>query len=56
MGNLWQGVVAERMGYSTALYLDALFVIAALVVIPFLKNREDKTAAISLEPAMAVGR
>jgi PAT family beta-lactamase induction signal transducer AmpG len=41
-GNFWQGAVAERMGYQTALYLDAAFVIAALLVIPFLRNREEE--------------
>ena len=40
--NLWQGAVAERIGYSTALYLDALIVLVALAVLPFLKNREEK--------------
>ena len=41
MGNYWQGIVAERMGYAHALYLDAL--IAALVIglIPFLRGRAE---------------
>ena len=39
-GNYWQGMVAERMDYSAALYLDAAFVVFALALIPFLKNRE----------------
>ena len=42
MGNYWQGMVAERMSYSTALYLDAAIVILALCVLPFLKDREEK--------------
>ncbi|MGB5590790.1 MAG: hypothetical protein WBN31_07605, partial [Gammaproteobacteria bacterium] len=43
MGNYWQGIVAEGYGYATMFYLDALFVIAALLLIPFLQNREDGT-------------
>ena len=41
-GNYWQGAVAERMNYQTALYLDSALVVLALCVIPFLKDREDK--------------
>jgi PAT family beta-lactamase induction signal transducer AmpG len=52
-GNLWQGAVAERMGYEMALFLDAAFVIVALTVIPFLKNREETVQPIKLEPAIA---
>jgi len=47
MGNLWQGYVTERLGYSATLYLDALLVLAPLAVIPFLRNREQ-------EPALAM--
>ncbi len=43
--NYWQGIVAERVDYAMVLYVDALIVIAPLLVIPFLRNRE--------EPAMA---
>ncbi|MBT8100487.1 MAG: MFS transporter [Gammaproteobacteria bacterium] len=39
-GNYWQGIIAERLGYSAALYLDALLIILALLLIPFLRNRE----------------
>lgn len=42
MGNFWQGVVAERFGYSVTLYLDALIVLAPLAVIAFLRNREPE--------------
>lgn len=45
MGNYWQGNVAERMDYSTALYLDAAIVFLTLCVIPFLKDREEKPVA-----------
>ncbi len=51
--NFWQGIVAERMGYSMALYLDSLFVLLPLLVIPFLRNREDSAApsAVDVSPA-----
>ena len=39
-GNYWQGIIAERIDYSAALYLDALFVIFALTLVPFLRNRQ----------------
>jgi PAT family beta-lactamase induction signal transducer AmpG len=45
IGNYWQGMVAERMNYQTALYVDSALVVLALCVIPFLKNREDRTQA-----------
>ena len=47
-GNLWQGYVAQGFGYSRVLYLDALFMLVPLAVIPFLKDREPAAA-----PAMA---
>lgn len=53
-GNLWQGAVAERMGYEMALSIDAAFVVVALAVIPFLKNREETVQAIELKPATAI--
>jgi hypothetical protein len=40
-GDYWQGIVAENMGYATVLYLDAAIVVAALALIPFLKNRDE---------------
>ena len=46
VGNYWQGLVAERFDYSTALYIDAALVIVALRVMPFVKDRQpDKTVA-----------
>ena len=46
IGNYWQGLVAERFGYSTALYIDAALVILALCVMPFLEDRQpQKTVA-----------
>jgi len=53
IGNLWQGMVAERISYSTALYIDALLVLAPLAILPFLKNREASAAETELEAALA---
>ena len=53
IGNLWQGAVAERFGYSLALYLDAAFIVAALAVMPFLKNREKKVKSVDGVPVLA---
>jgi PAT family beta-lactamase induction signal transducer AmpG len=41
-GNYWQGIVAERMGYAAVLYLDALFALLVILVIPFLREREAR--------------
>ena len=41
MANYWQGIVAERIGYATALYWDAFLVVFPLMIIPFLRNREE---------------
>ena len=53
IGNLWQGVVAERVGYSAALYIDAALILIPLVVLPFLKNREVNEDSPDLEPVLA---
>jgi PAT family beta-lactamase induction signal transducer AmpG len=49
IGNYWQGIVAENMGYSTALYIDAVIVVAALALIPYLKNRENAPVTLIVE-------
>lgn len=41
IANFWQGRVAERIDYSTALYIDALLVLLPLLLVPFLKPRES---------------
>jgi PAT family beta-lactamase induction signal transducer AmpG len=46
IGNYWQGFVAERFGYSTALYIDAALVILALCVMPFLKDRQPRETGV----------
>jgi MFS transporter, PAT family, beta-lactamase induction signal transducer AmpG len=43
-GNYWQGIVAESMGYAVVLYLDALLAMLVILVIPFLREREDRSA------------
>lgn len=54
-GNYWQGLVAESMGYSVVLYLDALFAVLVILVIPFLRDREDAPAMepVTAEPLLA---
>ena len=49
MGNAWQGIVAERMGYAEVLYIDALIALLVIAVIPFLRSREE-----SVEPTVPV--
>jgi len=55
MGNYWQGIVAERMGYAVVLYLDALFAVLVILVIPFLREREERSVAkpATAEPLLA---
>ena len=47
-------LVAETMGYSTALHLDAMFVVVALALIPFLRTREEGSHPMKLEPVAEV--
>lgn len=39
--NYWQGIVAERIDYAMVFYLESLLVIVPLVLLPFLRNREE---------------
>ena len=57
MGNYWQGIVAERMGYAVVLYLDALFAVLVILIIPFLREREERSVAkpATAEPLLAAG-
>ena len=41
-GNYWQGMVAERVDYSAVLYIDSLIAVLAILVVPFLRGREDQ--------------
>jgi len=41
MGNYWQGIVAERIDYAMVFYVDSLLVLIPLMIIPFLRNREE---------------
>jgi PAT family beta-lactamase induction signal transducer AmpG len=43
--NGWQGVVADASGYSTVLYIDAVLVLAPLLVLPFMAPRKPVAAA-----------
>jgi PAT family beta-lactamase induction signal transducer AmpG len=56
MGNYWQGMVAERMGYATVLYIDAAIGLLVIAIIPFLRQRDEATevkepAAVPAVPA-----
>jgi PAT family beta-lactamase induction signal transducer AmpG len=53
MGNYWQGIVAERFDYAAVLYLDALFVLVPLCLIPFLRNREPEEEPVMAGAALA---
>lgn len=44
--NFWQGMIAERYGYATVLYVDALFMLVPLALIPFLRSREPEAAPL----------
>lgn len=39
--NYWQGIVAERLDYAMVFYLESLLVIFPLMLLPFLRNREE---------------
>ncbi len=41
VANYWQGIVAERVDYAMVFYVDSLLVLLPLLVIPFLRNREE---------------
>jgi len=41
MGNYWQGIVAERFDYAMVLYLDSIIMLIPLLILPFVKNREE---------------
>lgn len=52
-GNLWQGVIAERLGYAAALLIDASLILLPLAVLPFLANREAPVDITMSETALA---
>lgn len=59
VANYWQGAVAERIDYATVFYLDALFAVLVLLIIPFLRGREAHPAEKRVEaeseaPAVAL--
>ena len=44
--NFWQGMIAERYGYATVLYLDALIMLVPLAMIPLLRSREPEAEPV----------
>jgi len=42
--NYWQGVVAERIDYAMVLYVDAALMIVPLMILPFIRSREEELA------------
>jgi len=50
-------VCAESMGYAVVLYLDALFAMLVILVIPFLREREERSAVklVTAEPLLGTG-
>ena len=43
--NYWQGIIAERFDYALVLYIDALLIVLPLLLIPFLRSREEELGA-----------
>jgi hypothetical protein len=39
--NYWQGIVAERVDYAMVFYVDSLLMLVPLMIIPFLRNRDE---------------
>jgi PAT family beta-lactamase induction signal transducer AmpG len=52
--NLWQGIVAERIGYAAALGMDAALILLPLAVLPLLRNRDEREERALREPVPAV--
>ena len=40
--NYWQGIVAERVDYAMVLYIDAVLLLIPMLILPFLKSREEE--------------
>jgi PAT family beta-lactamase induction signal transducer AmpG len=49
VGNYWQGVVAERIDYAAVFYIDAALALAVVLVVPFLRNREERPAPAAVK-------
>jgi PAT family beta-lactamase induction signal transducer AmpG len=45
--NYWQGMAAERFDYALVLYIDALLIIPPLLLIPFLRTREEELQLVT---------
>ncbi|MFT5484531.1 MAG: hypothetical protein ACI9GW_003197, partial [Halieaceae bacterium] len=42
----WQGQVGQAFDYAMVLYIDAAMVLIPLCLIPFLRNREERSGAM----------
>jgi PAT family beta-lactamase induction signal transducer AmpG len=42
--NYWQGVIAERIDYAMVLYIDAALMLVPVMIIPFIRTREEELA------------
>ena len=51
--NYWQGIVAERMDYAVVLYLDSVLLLIPLMVLPFLKSRQEQGLDLAENPVRA---
>jgi len=40
--NYWQGFVVERLDYATVLYVDSALFVVPLLILPFLRSREEE--------------
>jgi predicted MFS family arabinose efflux permease len=41
VSNYWQGIVSEHMGYANMFFIESVIVILPLILIPFLRTREE---------------
>ena len=51
--NYWQGIVAERMDYAVVLYLDSVLLLIPLMILPFLKSRQEQGLDLVESPVRA---
>jgi PAT family beta-lactamase induction signal transducer AmpG len=48
VSNYWQGIVSEHMGYANMFFIESVIVILPLILIPFLRTREEMKAEQTL--------
>lgn len=51
--NYWQGIIADKMDYSVVLYVDSMLFLIPLVILPFLKTRNEEGLDLIATPAPA---